>query len=183
MRNPPLPSSLGEFFETSSVALSLARPGDDHALVFVNAKFSELTGYFPHEMIGRNCRLLQRDVDDRQARAKVRAFLQGRRSQPVRTPIVNFRKDGTPFVNLLHLSRLRGRSGETLYILGSQFDISRALPERLVAHDRQLAQTLTAFGPATAEHGIDADRAMITLADAVSLIAQAKLTLDSVESD
>lgn len=177
LREISVPEELHEFLDSSAVALSLAWPNDDHTLVFVNAKFIELTGYAAHEMLGRNCRMLQRDVEDRQAHAKIRAFLETDDAPPLRAPMINFRKDGTPFVNLLHMSRLRTLTGETSYILASQFDVSRAQAERLGTYNNTLAQALTDLGPLAIECGIVVERTLSTIADSMNAIAQAKLAL------
>ncbi|WP_242416696.1 PAS domain-containing protein [Sphingomonas panni] len=121
-----VPRPIVEYFEQSRVALALAAAEGDNHLVLVNTPFSRLTGFEPEDVVGRNCRLLQRDAANIEPRARLREFL-ARPTQPnVRTPIVNFRKDGTPFVNLLYMSRLRSNEGETRYIFASQFDVSRS---------------------------------------------------------
>lgn len=176
-----VPQSLSECLESSTIALALALPKGDHPLLFVNARFTELSGYSPHELLGRNCRLLQRGVVERQAHAKIRAFLGRDDASSVRTPMINFRKDGTPFVNLLYMSRLRALTGETRFILASQFDVSRAHPERLQAYDHELAQALIELGPLATECGMTVDRSLTTIADAVSVIAQATLALDNLD--
>ncbi|MGT2513199.1 PAS domain-containing protein [Sphingomonas panni] len=106
-----VPRPIVEYFEQSRVALALAAAEGDNHLVLVNTPFSRLTGFEPEDVVGRNCRLLQRDAANIEPRARLREFL-ARPTQPnVRTPIVNFRKDGTPFVNLLYMSRLRSNEG------------------------------------------------------------------------
>lgn len=183
MRDSPVPQALCEFLEASPVALSLAAIEGDHPLLFVNRRFAKLTGYGASELIGRNCRVLQRGVGDGQGHAKLRAFLADDAAVAVRTPMVNFRKDGVAFVNLLYMSRLRGIAGETRYILASQFDVSRTQPERLAAYDRALAQALADMGPLAEDYGITVDRTLTAIADAVSTIAQAKLTLIDLGED
>ncbi len=91
-----IPAELSTFFEKSHIALALAAATDDNVLLLVNARFHQLTGYTGAEVVGRNCRLLQRDADNREARAKIHAFLENDRQDSVRTPILNFRKDGKP---------------------------------------------------------------------------------------
>jgi PAS domain S-box-containing protein len=181
--DPVVPQDLCDFLESSPVPLSLAASEADHPLVFVNARFVELTGYAPADILGHNCRLLQRGVEDRQAHAKMRAFLHNDSAAPMRAPVINFRKDGTAFVNLLHLSRLRALTGETRYILASQFDVSRAQPDRLAAHDLHLVQALTDLGPLAAECGIVVERTLSTIADSMRAIAQAKLALTALDWD
>lgn len=177
VQDTPVPQELQDFLEQSPIALALAAPGGDHPLLLVNHRFLELTGYAAHELIGRNCRMLQRGEDDSDARMKVRDFLRTEDDASVRTPIVNFRKDGTPFVNLLYLTRLRAFSGETRYFFASQVDVSRTRPDRLQAYDRALGQTLVSMNPIAAENGIVVEGALTIIANAAATIAQAKLTL------
>lgn len=181
MPDVTIPAELENFFENSPIALTLASPADDTPLVLINRRFLELTGYARQDLLHRNCRVLQRDADDREARARLRAFLTDDTIANVRTPIVNFKKDGTPFVNLLYMSRLRALSGETRFIFASQFDISRAQPERLQAYDQDLGQTLTRLSPVVAESGIIVEGTLTTVANSAHAIAQAKLILANLD--
>nr|WP_281423485.1 PAS domain-containing protein [Novosphingobium profundi] len=169
------------FFTNSPVALALAAVSGDHPLILVNPRFSDLTGYAQDELVGRNCRVLQGPADDQEARGQLRAFLEDETAANVRTPIVNFRKDGTPFVNLLYMSRLRALGGATRYIFASQFDVSRARPELLQAYDRDLGQTLTRLSPAAAESGMIVEGTLATIANSAQTVAQARLTLADLD--
>lgn len=177
MINLSVPQGLREYLEASNIALALASPTSDHPLLFINQKFTDLTGYTAADIVGGNCRILQREVEDIAAHTLFQAFLQTENAAPVRAPLVNFTKDGTPFVNLIYMSRLRAPDGETRYILASQFNISRIQPELLEAYDGQLAQTLAGLAPVAQDHEIVVDDTLATIADAVSTIAQAELTL------
>jgi PAS domain S-box-containing protein len=172
-----VPSELRDFLASLPMALALASIEGDHPLLFVNERFSELTGYSGDDVIGRNCRFLQGDTRDGQAHAKFRAFLHNDDTMSARAPIINFRRDGSAFVNLLYLTRLRAESGETRYILGSQFDVSRVEVERLQAYDRDLARALTGLGPLSVGCGIAIDDALAVIGDSVSLMTQAHLRL------
>ncbi|MEE4453812.1 PAS domain-containing protein [Novosphingobium resinovorum] len=176
-----MPSQLLDFLASLPIALSLAGAEDDHPLLFVNERFSELTGHSSEEVVGRNCRFLQRGVTDGQAHAKFRTFLTGQADLAVRAPIVNFRKNGTPFINLLYLTRLHGPEGETRYFLGSQFDVSRVEVDRLKAYDGALSDALARLGPLAVECGMAVDSALSAIGDAGSLMAQAQLTLAGAE--
>lgn len=181
MHDDTVPEQLRAFFENSPVALALAEPDGDHPLILVNKRFSELTGYEQSELAGRNCRILQGKADDQEARATLRAFLENERSANVRTPILNFKKDGTPFVNLLYMSRLTGLDGSTRFIFASQFDVSRAQPEKLQAYDQALGETLTRLSPAAAESGIIVEGTLSTIANSAHTVAQARLTLANLD--
>ena len=177
-----LPKALREYFEQSRVALALAEAEGDNHLLLVSPAFSRLTGYAPEDVVGRNCRMLQRDAANVEPRARLREFLT-RPTQPnVRTPIVNFRKDGTPFVNLLYMSRLRSIDGDRSYIFASQFDVSRSQPELLADYDEQLAATLGRLVPIAGDAGIVVEGTLLTIANSAAIVAHAKLMLAGLES-
>lgn len=177
-----LPKSLVDYLSQSRVALAIASAHDDHHLLMVNEPFSKLTGYTPDDVIGRNCRLLQRDAPNVQQRAKLREFLAQPDQTNVRTPIVNFRKDGTPFVNLLYMSRLRSIGGQVDYVFASQFDVSRSQPEMLAEYDEQLRATLGKLVPIAGDAGIVVEGTLLTIANSAAIVAQAKMMLADLES-
>jgi PAS domain S-box-containing protein len=177
-----IPAELTTFFEGSHIALALAAATGDNVLLLVNERFHRLTGYTGAEIIGHNCRLLQRDAENREARAKIHTFLTSARQDSVRTPILNFRKDGTPFVNLLYMSKLKALSGEVRFLFASQFDVSRSQPELLSAYDAELGRALTRLTPTLAESGLVIEGSLMTIANTVATVAQAKLTLADLDA-
>lgn len=177
-----IPAELKAYFDSSHIALALASVAEDNPLLLVNRPFHQLTGYENADVIGRNCRLLQRDAENQEARAKIHAFLESDRVDSVRTPIVNFRKDGWPFVNLLYMSKLKALSGEVRFLFASQFDVSRSQPELLSAYDAELSRTLSRLSPALAESGIVIEGSLMTIANTVATVAQAKLTLADLDA-
>jgi hypothetical protein len=113
---------------------------------------------------------------------RIRAFLSDDAQASVRTAILNFRKDGAPFVNLLYMSKLRALTGEVRYIFASQFDVSRTQPDRLAAYDTALGQTIARLAPVVAESGIAVEGTLITIANTAATIAQAKMTLADLDT-
>jgi PAS domain S-box-containing protein len=180
-RLPDVPPHLTDYLRSSRVALALASPEHDNELLLVNDRFCALTGFVSDEVIGRNCRFLQRDADNSEARARIHRFLEEERDPSVRTEIVNFRKDGTPFVNLLFMSKLKTRNGAPRMLFASQFDISRSRPEMLADYDEKLAQTLKNMAPILSESGIIMEGSLMTIANSASTIAQAKLLLSTLD--
>ncbi len=181
MQPHSIPPQLETYFERASVAIALAACGDDNPLLRVNRAFEELTGYTAADVVGRNCRMLQRDADNAEARERIRIFLASDAQEAVRTPIVNFRKDGRPFVNLLYMSKLRAQSGRCEFIFASQFDISRSQPEILAAYDAALARTLADLKPKLADTGIVVEGTLLTIANTAATVAQAKLRLAELD--
>lgn len=178
---PEIPANLIAYMESSTIALALAAPDGDTPLVLTNPAFEKLTGYPASDVVGQNCRLLQGDADNREARAVLQAFLVNEREANVRVPIINFKRDGTPFVNLLYMSRLRADDGITQFFFASQFDVSRTHPDLLLAYDASLRDTLAGMTPLVAESGIIIEGSLTTVANSAQMIAQAKLMLTQLE--
>lgn len=178
----PIPAQLSDYFERSHIALALAAATDDNPLLLVNGPFRALTGYRDQDVIGRNCRMLQGDAPNVEPRARLREFLAEDREGNVRTPIINFRKDGSPFVNLLYMSKLRALGGAVRYVFASQFDVSRSQPDLLADYDRTLGQTLRQLTPVLEESGIVLEGSLMTIANTAATVAQAKLTLADLDA-
>ncbi len=102
---------------SAAVAISDAR-APDMPLVYVNRRFLEVTGYAMSDVIGRNCRFLQGTQTDQPAVATLRNAIQA--SQTCSVILQNFKKDGTPFVNHLHISPVFDDLGLLTYFVGIQ---------------------------------------------------------------
>ncbi|RZW03220.1 MAG: PAS domain-containing protein [Rhodobacteraceae bacterium] len=102
----------------------------DNPIVFVNPAFSELTGYDAHEVVGQNCRFLQGPDTTSDSIQNVRGIIKKRSVDTVE--IVNYRKDGTKFLNALQIGPILDEDGELLYHFGSQLDVTekRALERK-----------------------------------------------------
>ncbi len=105
----------------------------DHPMLYVNPAFEQMTGYSAAEVVGRNCRMLQGEGTDP---ATVRELsLAIGRGEEHRCVIRNYRKDGTPWWNELHLSPVRDRAGALTHYLGYQHDVTtRIETEEALAH-------------------------------------------------
>ena len=79
---------------------------------FVNRAFTQLTGYTPEEVMGKNCCLLQGADTDAAALAKIRAALN--REEACEVILKNYRKDGSYFWNELTISPIRETDTDTL---------------------------------------------------------------------
>lgn len=183
-----LPTPLLDFFSNSSIALALAAAESDHPLFLVNDQFVTLTGYNAADVVGQNCRLLQSSpsgvkADNVTAKEKIHEFLVSGGPSSVRTPIVNFRKDGRPFVNLLFMSKLKANSGRVQYIFASQFDVSRTHPDLLLAYDAELGDAIARLKPLLDGHNVMVEGTLATIANSTTTIAQAKLTLAELENN
>src|SRR5262245_38619377 len=103
MTDPALAATLLDFTGTGFVLTDARR--DDQPIVYVNDAFTALTGYSREELLGRNCRLLQGRDTDPDAVAELRRAV--RDEQPTVVVLRNYRRDGTPFWNEVHISPVR----------------------------------------------------------------------------
>lgn len=81
-----------------------------------------MTGYLKEEVLGHNCRFLQGEDTDPKEVQKLRDAI--RVGKPVSTRLLNYRKDGTPFWNLLTMTPIRDASGRVVKFVGVQVDCS-----------------------------------------------------------
>jgi PAS domain S-box-containing protein len=110
------------------MVLSDARQPDT-PMIAVNAAFEALTGYSRVELIGHNCRLLQGPGTDPATRARIGRCV--RAGEGCIEWVVNYRKDGKAFWNLLFISPVFGLDGTLRHHLGNQLDITEGLPDWL----------------------------------------------------
>ncbi|GMI99805.1 flavin-binding, kelch repeat, f box 1 [Hibiscus trionum] len=110
---------------TSFVVSDALEP--DFPLIYVNKVFEVFTGYRADEVLGRNCRFLQ--YRDRRAQrrhplvdpfvvSEIRRCLE--EGIEFQGELVNFRKDGTPFVNMLKLTPILDDDGIVTHVIGIQ---------------------------------------------------------------
>jgi PAS domain S-box-containing protein len=95
----------------------------DNPIVLANRSFLEETGYTSHELIGRNCRILQGPDTDPSAVAEVRRALADERE--ITIELLNYRKDGTTFWNQLYISPIHDDAGRLLHFFALQMDVTR----------------------------------------------------------
>ena len=73
----------------------------DSPICFASEGFYEMTGYGPEEVLGKNCRFLQGPNTDQREVDKIRHAVKTASAVSVR--LLNYRKDGTLFSNLLSM--------------------------------------------------------------------------------
>tara|TARA_B100001179_G_scaffold168971_2_gene124717 strand:+ start:1224 stop:2264 length:1041 start_codon:yes stop_codon:yes gene_type:complete len=125
------------------MAVCLSDPNQpDLPIVFANRAFRRLTGYDEDEILGRNCRFLQGPKTDRNAVARVREAIAN--EDVLVVELLNYRKDGTPFWNALHLGPIYDSQGKLIYFFGSQWDVSDVRAARAEErHAREMARELS----------------------------------------
>ena len=97
----------------------------DRPIVYANPRFEELTGYKSEEFLGTNCRFLNKPHRDQSELKKIQEAIA--RNESVQCTVQNFKKDGTPFWNLLTISPIKDKSGEVTHFIGIQRDVTQMI--------------------------------------------------------
>ena len=118
--------------------------GPDNTIVYVTPEFERQTGYNASEAIGRNCRFMQGPGTDAAAVAKIRAALAAHQS--VRVTILNYRRDGSPFINRIAIRPVFGSTGALQAFVGVQRVLAME-PKGIVS--RYSSRTLVTAGGGT----------------------------------
>ena len=133
---------------SSSCGITIADAIDpDLPLIYVNEAFEKITGYPEREVIGRNCRFLQRDDRDQAGLGDLRRSLIAGADNTI--VLRNYRRDGSMFWNELYTSPVIDKDGRLTHFVGIQTDVTvrveaeeglrreRAALERTLAELRQ----------------------------------------------
>lgn len=126
----------------------------DYPIMYASSGFFTMTGYSSKEVIGRNCRFLQGPETDYNEVAKIRDAVKNGTGYCGR--LLNYKKNGTPFWNLLTVTPIKDDRGNTIKFIGMQVEVSKytegvndkalrpnGLPKSLIRYDaRQKAKAL-----------------------------------------
>ncbi|NIY74002.1 PAS domain-containing protein [Marivivens donghaensis] len=176
MSHTDLPEKLTAYMSRSNVALALSTGGGDVPLSYVNKAFCDLTGYQSDEVVGQNCRFLQGDDTDPAHKQALHDFVMDPEVDSGRFPILNYRKDGTTFLNFVLMTRLRDRKGNTRFILASQFDMTNTEKRaKMPVHDKKLSAELAEVNAMGVEFGLAMRGSAQTIADSIALLARMSL--------
>ncbi|KAH7127537.1 PAS domain-containing protein [Dactylonectria macrodidyma] len=105
---------------------------DDWPIIYASEGFQNLTGYSRHEIIGKNCRFLQAPDGKVQAGSKrvyvddtavysLKKMIQS--GHEIQQSMINYRKGGKPFLNLMTIIPIPWDTPETRYFVGCQIDL------------------------------------------------------------
>ncbi|KAG2670263.1 hypothetical protein I3760_14G077500 [Carya illinoinensis] len=139
-------------FQQTFVVSDATKP--DYPIMYASAGFFRMTVYTSKEVVGRNCRFLQGKDTNPEDVAKIRETLEAGSSFCGR--LLNYKKDGTPFWNLLTVTPIKDDAGKIIKFIGMQVEVSKhtegsrdkmvrpnGLPESLIRYDARQKEMAT----------------------------------------
>src|SRR3712207_5024003 len=131
------PRVLERAVESTRTGVLITDPNrPDNPIVYANPAFERIAGSSAEEVLGRNCRFLQRHDRDQPALEEVRAAI--REGRGCRVVVRNYRKDGALFWQELSISPVRDDQGNITHFVGIQDDVT----ERKLAEERLARQAV-----------------------------------------
>ncbi len=97
----------------------------DTPLIHVNPAFERMSGYSLGEILGKNCRFMNRDDRDQPGLAAIRTAIQS--GAEARTVLRNYRKDGSLFFNEIHLFPVFDESGNLTHFVAIEQDVTKRI--------------------------------------------------------
>ena len=88
----------------------------DYPIMYASAGFFTMTGYSAREVIGRNCRFLQGPATDSAVVEQIRQAVKHGKNFCGR--LLNYRKDGTTFWNLLTITPIKDEDDKVIKFIG-----------------------------------------------------------------
>ncbi len=124
--NGIIPQVLSAILDECVNGVTLADPDQEDApIVYANKAFERLTGYTQEEIIGYNCRFLQGEDRDQEARFAIAEAMKNHAG--VEVTLRNYKKDGSLFHNHLKIVPLFDKKQRVIYYLGVQYDITQKI--------------------------------------------------------
>jgi PAS domain S-box-containing protein len=121
--NGLIPQILSAILDECVNGVTLADPDlEGMPIVYANKAFENLTGYSQADIIGFNCRFLQGDDREQEARHQLAEAIKNH--NPIEVTLRNYRKNGELFFNRLKITPLFNRKGQVVYYLGVQYDVT-----------------------------------------------------------
>lgn len=118
---------------------------NDCPIIYVSDNFQNLTGYSRHDIVGQNCRFLQAPDGKVEAGTK-REFVENdavynlknkiQEGKEVQQGLINYRKGGKPFLNLLTMIPIPWDTKDIRYFIGFQIDLVEC-PDAIAGKEKQ----------------------------------------------
>jgi PAS domain S-box-containing protein len=113
-----LEASMEESF--NSILITEAGPG--YPIIYANAAFCDLTGYGPHEVLGKSPAILQGPNTDKETLDRLYQNITD--GELFHGRAINYRKDGSEFMMEWKIAPIRNEKDETTHYLAIQREVS-----------------------------------------------------------
>ncbi|GAA5842501.1 hypothetical protein JCM3766R1_002609 [Sporobolomyces carnicolor] len=97
----------------------------DNPMILVSDGFARMTGYATNEIVGLNCRVFQGPSTAQASYLAIRDAVHGER--PITKLVLNYRRNGEPFYNLIQIMPIKNLIGEVQFFLGGVADVTDLL--------------------------------------------------------
>lgn len=114
-------------------------------LIFVNKCFIKSTGYDYSDIIGQNCKFLQKKdhiIEEKEVTQRLALTESLRDAKPVKVVITNYRKNGQTFLNLLSMKPIFDQNGKYRYVVSMQFEVNDESSSNVLSMADSLADLL-----------------------------------------
>ncbi|GAA6016005.1 hypothetical protein JCM11491_007141 [Sporobolomyces phaffii] len=100
---------------------------NDNPMILCSEGFSRLTGYAVDEIIGLNCRVFQGDgpSTSQSSYSAIREAVYN--EKPITKLVLNYRRNGEPFYNLIQIMPIKNLVGDVQFFLGGVSDVTDLL--------------------------------------------------------
>jgi len=112
-----LEASMEESF--NSIVITEAGPG--YPIIYVNAAFCELTGYGPHEVMGKSPSMLQGPKTDAEVIKRLNQNIKD--GELFHGQAINYRRDGSEFMMEWKIAPIRNEKEEITHYLAIQREV------------------------------------------------------------
>jgi PAS domain S-box-containing protein len=108
--------------EESFNSIVLTEAGPRYPIIYVNAAFCELTGYGPHEVMGKSPSLLQGPHTDPEVLKRLNQNIAD--GELFHGQAINYRRDGSEFMMEWKIAPIRNETDEITHYLAIQRDVT-----------------------------------------------------------
>ncbi|KAK5937758.1 hypothetical protein PMZ80_009887 [Knufia obscura] len=95
---------------------------NDNPIIYASEEFYRLTRYGPEDTLNNNCRFLQGRKTNPDSPRRLKAAIE--KGEEINETLLNYRRDGRPFINLLMVAPLHDKNGKLKYHIGAQVDVT-----------------------------------------------------------
>jgi PAS domain S-box-containing protein len=113
-----------------------------YPIQYANSGLEALTGYSGRQLRGKTFKVLQGPATEPEQIKRIAAALEAQ--QPIKLALTNYRRNKTPFLNMLILKPVFDSTGTMRHVISVSYDVSRS---NITLQDIQHADVVLALLP------------------------------------